>query len=1021
MRKALTVLSKVLANVFTYLFVIILIGSAIAFDNAAAINTALDITDFKWETIDEGDSETIDSEYFKSDFTSVRETKNNSEKMSQEVVKEGSVLLKNENEALPLSQGDNVSLFSISSVDLVYAGTGSSGTNTSGTVDLKTALENSGLTVNADLWNWYTANISKYGRGSAGGTVGQTFAVKDANWSEITTAAKTESADAAIFVLARNGGEGADLTVSGGSTSDMTNGNYLKLSPKESDVLSNLKALKDNGVFGKIIVLLNSANQVECKFIDDPQYGVDGVLWIGDIGSTGIYAVGDLLVGKANPSGRLADTFWKEHYFNPALTNFGDFKYSGTVFTGDSRSNSYVVYQEGIYVGYRYTETRYEDAVMNKGNAGDYVYEDVVSYPFGYGLSYTQFSYSNFKVIPPLEGAKTRSYTVFVTVTNTGSVAGKEVVQIYLQKPYTQYDIDNGIEKAAVELAGFAKTESLNAGASQTLEIAIDEQYFASYDAYNAGTYIIDAEDYYLTAATDAHDAINNILAAKGYTVSDGMTANGDQRLTYKKPLEFDAETYSVSAVTGQKIENQFDNADLNLYEGRGDNHVDYVSRNDWAGTVKLGYDANNNKLNNQVIISATDQMKKDILVPTIEKDDLEYPIYDSTETSWKLIDMRGLDYDSPEWEELLNQLSWDAQVKLVSDGFRRTMGLSMVDDKGNIADGFDKPETLDHNGATGPTEAYSAGANIQQGLANKEDENGNLDPDRNEKPTVYPCNVLVAATYNSELIEEFGKAMGNDCLWAGYSGLYGFGINTHRTTYGGRTFEYYSEDPVLAGQICAAETRGIQAYGCNVYLKHCFLNDQEKNREGVCTWANEQTIREIYLRAFQIAIEDGNAMNVMTGFNRLGLVWTGHQGFINSVLHGEFGMKGCAVSDWFQTYYMTTTVGVLNGNDIPDATVSTNNFNAYKDGGYGELAWALRESAHRILYHTVNSNAMNGITSNMQKVSLPVWWQDTLNVLKVVTGILFGCSVVFLGAMLCWNIVSPENKGAEKKEQKEE
>lgn len=1013
MRKALTLLSKILLNVFFYLFVISLVGNQIAFDNAAAINKALEIEPREWITVENADE--IDTQYYKSEFESVKDTKENSEAFTRTVVREGSVLLKNEADALPLEKGSTVNLYSASSVNLVYAGTGSSGTNTSGTVDLKTALERDGnLTVNADLWNWYK-NDTQYGWGHAGGTVGQTFTIKEASWSNITTDTKSRNADAAIFVLARNGGEGADLTVYGGNNStDMTDGNYLKLSPNEADVLRNLNSLKSNGTISKIIVLLNSANQVESKFIDDAEFGIDAALWIGDIGSTGIYGVADILVGDANPSGRLADTFWKEHYLNPALTNFGDFKYASQVFSGDSRSNSYVVYQEGIYVGYRYTETRYEDYVLGNGNAGEFNYGDVVSYPFGYGISYTTFEYSNFTVTAPLSGARDRNYVVEVTVENTGDVPGKEVVQLYLQKPYTAYDEEYGIEKAAVELVDFAKTDELQPGAKQTVTLSVDEREFASYDAYGEQTYIIDEGTYYLTAGKDAHDAVNNVLARKGKSVRDGMTEDGNATLVYDTRLSFDSETYSTSAVTGAEITNQFDNADINRYEGRGDNSVTYISRSDWEGTVKLGFDASNTKLNNHVVLTGNDQMKKDILVPTIERDEIEYPEYGSTDTAWQLIDMKGLAYDDPVWEELLNQLTWDNQVKLVSDGFRRTVGLAMYDTNGNIADGFDKPETLDHNGATGPTESYSAGANIKQGLANRKDENGNyIDPDRGLKPTVYPCNGLVASTYNKQLIEEYGVAIGEDCLWAGYSGLYGFGLNTHRTPYGGRTFEYYSEDPVLGGMICAAQVKGLASKGCNAYIKHCFLNDQEKNREGVCTWANEQTIREVYLKSFQIVIEqcgtaDGNVVNVMTGFNRLGLEWTGHQGFINTVLHDEFGMQGCAVSDWFQDYYMTTTAGVLNGNDIPDSTESTSNFNPYKDGGYGELAWALRESAHRILYHTANSNAMNGIAPGMQQRALPIWWQDLLNALVPTLGVLFGLSAAFFVGMYCLNKFKP-------------
>lgn len=1011
MKKTLYSVSKILVNVFVWLFAVIMVGGAIALDNVQAISKALKAPTQRMETVGTPDPNE-DLEYFKSEFNTIADMKANTEKYTQDIAKEGSVLLKNEKvdgvPALPLSSGDTVSLFSISSVSLVYAGTGSSGTNTSSSVDLKDALEadDIGLTVNQNLWNWYTANLGRYGRGSAGGAVGQTFAIKEAPWSAIG-AGTSDPADAAIFVLARNGGEGADLTVSGGSTSDMTDGNYLKLSPQETDVLEHLKSLKDSGQFGKIIVLLNSANQVESKFIDDERFGIDAALWIGDVGSTGIRGVASVLVGKTNPSGRLADTFWYEHYQNPVMSNFGNYTFSGSkVFDGDTRSNSYVVYQEGIYVGYRYTETRYEDFVMNDGNPGDFDYDKVVAYPFGYGLSYSTFEYSGFKVTPPLAGEKEPTYTVTLNVHNNGPYPGKEVVQIYLQKPYTDYDREHGIEKAAVDLVGFAKTDVIPSGEDAKVTVKFKEREFASYDADGAGTYIMDAGSYYITAAKNAHDAVNNILKKKGYTPDgESNTALVEEVKKSFGASKIDDKTYSTAAATGAEIVNRFDNADLNRYDGKGDNSVTYVTRSDWEGTVKLGYTETNTKLNNHVVITGTEQMRKDVMPPAIEKDDKEYPTY-GAENGLSLIDLRAyydedndvtndepIPYDDPSWDELLDQLTWDETVLLLSDGFRRTV----------LIESINKPETIDHNGATGPTQKYndnSAGeVPVNRGLAVRLHKD---DPDINTNPTIYPCNGLVASTFDQTLSEEFGKAMGNDCLWAGYNGLYGFGINTHRSTYGGRTFEYYSEDPVLAGLICAAETRGIQAYGCNVYLKHCVLNDQERSREGICTWANEQTIREVYLRSFQIAVEEGGAMNIMTGFNRLGVVWTGHQGFVNTVMHGEFDMKGCAVSDWFQNYYMTLAGGVLGGNDIPDASksdgqsASSSELNAYKTG-YGNLAWAMRESAHRILYHTVHSNVMNGINANTRFIKITPWWINVVTALKITSGVLMGLSLAFL------------------------
>lgn len=989
--------AKVATNVLAILMGVLVTGSNIALANAAAINGFLNA-----DTVRIGNMDTSgEAEYYKSGFSSVKEVKENGEQLNREVVAEGTVLLKNENEALPLAKGAKVSLFSTSSVDLVYAGTGSSGTNTSGLYTLKEGLEEQDkLSVNPALWNWYSENLETYGRpGNDGGTIGATFGIGDAAWDEIATDAKTDAGygDAAIFVLSRKGGEGADLTISGGDTQDLTNGNYLELSPTEIDVLEHLKAEKDNGTFKKIIVLMNTANQVQCDFVDDERYGIDAMLWCGDLGATGVFAVGDLLTGEVTPSGKLADTFWREHYLNPVYANWGDNAYQDVVVGNegaDAKHNKYVVYQEGIYNGYLYTETRYEDTVLGRDNVGEFDYYDAVSYPFGYGLSYTEFSYADYSVN---YDAATDMYTVSVTVTNNGQTSGKEVVQVYLQKPYTEYDIANGIEKASVELAGFAKTKELEPGESETVDITVEKRNFASYDANGAGTYIVDAGDYYLTAAKDSHAAVNNILAAKGRTTADGMTEEGNASLVTKMTeTELDITTYATTKSTGAEITNQFENADINKYEGRGDNSVTYMSRNNWADTVKLGYDENYNPTGNTVMLKGTAQMTED-MNPAPQPDNVEYPVYGSTKTDYSLIDLRvnedgtPVPYDDEKWDDLLDQMTWDETVSLLSRGLRMTYMVPSIA----------KPQTIDHNGATGPVQPYGDNPSVNGGLALDTD-----DPDKDQKPTLYPCNGLVASSYNKELAKKYGEAWGEDCLWAGYAGLYGPGLNQHRGAYGGRSFEYYSEDALLSGQIVAELTKGMKEKGTYVYLKHCLMNDQETNREGVSTWANEQAIREVYLRGFQIAIEDGGAECVMTGFNRLGCVWTGNQGFLNNVLRDEFGMTGLAITDFFMTFYlngyMTMPYAVLQGQDIPDGDALTdsdwaaavNYLDEYSDG-YGNVAWAMRESAHRILYTVVHSNAMNGFTSETVVEQVTPGWQTALQAASVVSVVLFIASAV--------------------------
>lgn len=469
--------------------------------------------------------------------------------------------------------------------------------------------------MNETLWNWYSAPEQEgYKRvmGDTGPGVTGVKVIGEAPWQEVEAAAGdsfSQYGDAAIVVISRVGGEGSDmprgdrslsmLDDSTGTGGDSTDGDYLKLSPKEKELLAALSAKKEEGVFGKIIVLLNAANQIEADFLDDPAYGIDAALWIGTPGQTGLYGVAEILAGNVNPSGRLSATFWRTHDQNPSLANFGATAYEGAPNAVNSdgspqQDKYYVVYQEGIYLGYRYTESRYEDYVMGTDNVGEFRYENAVSYPFGYGLSYSRFTYSDFQVTQTQSGGE-RAYTVSLTVTNTGAAAGKETVQIYLQKPYGPYNREYNVEAAAVELVGFAKTEQLAPGESELVEITVNERQFASYDAYHAGTYVITEGDYYLTAAGDAHQAVNNILARKGYTpetTAGRMDASGDARLVSASlTYELDAQTYSTSAATGAAITNQFSYADFNLYENRGDDSVQYMTRKDWEGTTPKTWD----------------------------------------------------------------------------------------------------------------------------------------------------------------------------------------------------------------------------------------------------------------------------------------------------------------------------------------------------------------------------------------------------------------------------------------------
>lgn len=1024
MKKTFKTISKICANLFTVLFGVILVGGNIATspDAAGQINAIFNV-----ETqVKVSSSEDADTLYYKSKFESIADLKEAANKVVADVTAEGAVLLKNAvisdgGKALPLTDGCKINLYSMSSVNYIYQGGGSSLAKRAENISLKDGLEAAGFDVNEELWNWYSSNAEnaayKADHNSNTSSDAASYTINDAPWSDVG-AAKNDEAEAGIFVLSRYGTEATDLYMTGGSSSDTTNGDYLELSPKEITVLKGMKAQKDAGKLKKIVLLLNSVNQVQCDYIDNPDYGIDAVLWVGEGGASCTVGIGRILAGES-PSGRLTDTYWKEHYYNPVYANFGEYKNAGETIAGGTKSTKYVVYQEGIYNGYRYTETRYEDVVLGTAQAGNFVYDDVVAYPFGYGLSYTTFAYSDFDVV--YDGASD-VYTATVTVTNTGNSAGKEAVQIYLQQPYTEYDRTNRIEKAAVELVGYAKTDELPAGSSQTLSIPVEGKWLASYDAYGAGTYIVDRGNYYFTAAKDAHDATDNILAAKAKPEADGgegaslirdaMSSEGNAALVSRISKDFDDETYSVSSATGNAVVNRFDDVDLNRYAGKGTNSVQYITRSNWEGTVKLGLTQNHTRLNNQVQVTATSQMVSDAKKgsATIQKDDVEYPVYgDGVNyeiTLGSLLSVQDdklvhVEYDDERWEDLLNQLTWDDTVMLLSNGLRKTWGLTI------------KPQTIDGNGALGPVGATSSGADAYRYSSNRSVAELRYaflydDPDQDSSPVAYPCASLMAATMNDALVEELGVAIGEDCLWAGYSGLYGPGVNIHRGSYNGRAFEYYSEDALLSGYIAAAEVRGIRTKGVYVYLKHAILNDQEHNREGVNTWANEQTVRENYLRAFEIAIEEGGAENVMTGFNRLGVSWTSQHGFINSVLRNEFGMQGFAVSDYWQSGYMDLVGGILGGSALPDGDLSVKGASSSAlysySSGYGTLANAMREEAHRILYIVVNSNAMNGTDASTRYISIEPAWIKVVTAIQMVATVLFAVSVVAYLVIHAWD-----------------
>lgn len=939
--KGLTFLNGILALILILVSII-----TTMFDNT--------ITVLAGGTFSKLENEDEDAQYYTTDFASREEKKAYEDWLCEQVEAEGAVLLLNKDNALPLEKGSDVSCFSSSSVDLIYGGTGSGNMNTAEAPTLKEALTDSGLNVNETLWDFYSeGDGSEYVRDQGEFLFFSTGATAvDVPWDAYTDEVKdsvVQYGDAAIVVISRVGGEGSDLT--------FKEYNYLELTQDEKDMLAGITEMKKAGEIDKIVILLNSANAIQLDFMKENAYDIDACLWIGDVGQTGVNAVADILTGIVNPSGRLVDTFCYDNYSSPAMVNFETTIYSDAEKKGlPDKAMKYVIYQEGIYVGYRYYETRYEDYVMGTGNAGDYRYNDEVAYTFGYGLSYTDFEYSDMNVS---YNEDSDQYEICVKVTNVGDTySGKETVQVYSQSPYTEYDQENNVEKAAVILCGFEKTDVLAPGESEMVTIYVEKRDLASYDAYGAGTYILDAGDYYLTVAENAHNAVDNILAAKGFTpesTEGRMDKEGNGQLTFKwnNPV-LDNTSYAVSKI-GYPITNQFDDADLNRYEG-SPTEITYLKRSDWEGTFPTGI----------VQLKLTEQMVEDLALiryDVSDYDEMEMPVF-GAENGLKLIDMMGLAYDDPKWEELLDQISYSEMTKFVGDAFHWTMPIVSIE----------APATRDENGPQGLT-ASLMHMDIDALACTSED--------------------VMAATFNRELIADIGRMIGTDCLDAGVSCLYGPGNNTHRTPYGGRNYEYYSEDGYLSGQISASENTAIQAMGVNVMMKHFALNDCESDREGLGTFANEQSIREIYLKAFQAPIEEAKGSGVMTAYNRIGCVWAGGDyNLITNVLCNEWGCTGIITDNAFA--YMNAADCLMAGGSLFDGMLNLQTRelnNDYKNDAV--IANQLRKAVHRNLYRIVNSCAMNGIGSDTVVKAITPSFVIASRILAIVFSGLFILSLV--------------------------
>lgn len=949
--------------VLVVLIVALVIGNILANAYHSIISTTLNQNESEIVQIDS--DEEVDSTYFDSDYDDETKLREDGLALCEELESEGMTLLENDG-TLPLGSSKKVSLFGMSSANPVYGGTGSGSIDTSSAVTPTAAFESVGYEVNPTLAEFNASKVEEgYKRTSAAieGNSGVEYKVNECPVSEYTDEVKNSFAsysDAAIVFIGRSGGEGSDLSQTNTESGD---GGYLALSPNEADML---QLIQDSDEFETIIVIINSSNSMELGWLKNYSK-IKAALWVGSVGTTGFTAVAKAITGEYNPSGRLVDTYAVDSHSAPATVNFGNFSYtnadelsdlseayfSSTQYTG----KNYVVYQEGIYVGYRYYETRYEDSVLGQGSAsstagvyassGNWKYEEEVTYPFGYGLSYTTFDYSNYSISTNSSG----DYVMTVTVTNSGSVAGKEVVQAYMQSPYTDYDKQYGIEKASIELVGFDKTDVLNPGQSQTITITIDDTELRTYDSENAKTYIRDGGDYYFATGKNAHDALNNVLALKGKNTSDGMDENGNSALASMIHLTQDLSIFSKDEETGTSITNQFEETDIDEYYS----DIEYLSRSNWAETYP-----------ESITLTATDDLitdlRKTVVEYLAEVDTSSYtmPTFGAN-NNLSLITLRGADYNATQWDDLLDQMTKEELLNLVSLGGYKTQAVASITYNGSV----------DRDGPQGISATLVGGTSY--------------------RCMAYTSEVVMASTWNIELIEEVGEMIGEDGLHAGVVGWYGPAMNTHRTPFVGRSFEYFSEDGFLAGKIGAAEVKGAKSKGMFTYIKHFALNDQDVNRKGLATFANEQSIREIYLTPFEYSVKDGGSNAVMTSHNRFGARWAaGSPNLLNNVLRDEWGFVGHVVTDYVGTHiYQSTPLAVISGNDMMLATntACTEDIAVYQDNAY--VMQMARKAAHNILYSAVNSAAMNGIDQNSRVINVTPAWRYWLLTLDIVGGIL--------------------------------
>ena len=964
------------------------------------------------------DSTDEDLYTYKSDYSSTTELLDSIEDLGERMSEEGTVLLKNENNALPLSKDETqkLSLLGFSSYYPVQGGDmGSSLNENKGTdadtVDFVEALDAKGFKINEDLQKLYKSlesefktevnmwgNIMEYYHITAPATDG-VFASKepsqekmdsvDAQWKD-----SMDDYNVMLVTIGRSSTENGTYLpgVDGVDASqDLNQTDPLGLSDDERDLINAAVAEKENNG-GKVIVMLNNANAMEIDEIKNND-GVDAILEVGFPGGYGFYGVADILSGEANPSGHLTDTYAVTNANSPAAQNFGNYEWTNA--DPSVNINAEEVEAEGIYTGYKYYETRYADTVLGQGNADATVgsstgkawnYDDEVSYPFGYGLSYTTFEQTLKSVDVDLAN---RTVTAEVDVKNTGDVAGKDVVQLYTSVPYTDYDVENKVEKSAVQLLDYEKTDMIEPGESQTVTITADAQDMASWDstcsneAGTTGNWILDNGTYYFTVGNGAHEAVNNILAAQDQIVE----GNKDNVQTWELG-DFDSSSFAIT-LNGTPVENQLQDADLNSWM---EDTVTYLSRNDWEGTWPETYKD----------LTATDEMISTMAddYSDIEANGDPSSVTFGADNGMTLANMKGVeDITDERWSTLMDQLT-------LEECLIRT-GLGGTSTK--VIESITSPEAIQNDGPNG-FNSYPLGQ-----YANSDASTGDPcviakdDPNRDYKMGVMANETVIGQIFSKQLAAEWGKAVGNYSLWANTAIWWGVGTNLHRTPYNARNHEYFSEDAVLTAGQGAAIIKAGHDYGVLIAPKHLAFNDTEINRTGIAEFMTEQAARENELRGTQSCIEDANALAVMTTYNRVGCVTSNaHTGLLLNILHKEWGFKGLMSEDFIQDpaytkIHMAVHNGVTMTCNTGDNTMAAVEavwpyWSVENASQSEELLTDLKQAMLYQNYALANSNAMDGMSTSTHIEKLNTWYDNLITGLRIGFGVLTVlCAAMYL------------------------